>query len=1015
MDLNAIANDLKQLPDQALLREMQMPSGAAPPYLVAAELQRRQQLRAGAGPARMPGSTVSDDVMRATLASLGAPQTQPPGPPGQTPPPMKAPAPGIGGPMPGAQAPQNFKPPRMQEGGLVEDTYDPGASDYLEAMQRAAMWRAGYLLPGMAGGGPVRFQGGGETDPRINQMKLHALPPLVRQQPFLDASARTGIDPNILQDMEQRALRRNAWRTGAMPGSAPEMTGGQQELAAGGKVHYDDGGDVNDRLDELLALNMPPAPIEQMFQNTGERVGVNPDVLRGIARTESNFNPAAVGPRIPSTGEHAQGIMQITPQTQKHLGLTDPFNPEASIDAAGDYLQELLQRHHGDMRAALADYSGNTTAKGTDKYVNKVMADVQNPPQPAPLPMIPSPLPTTLPTTPFRQLPTQPTTQAAATEPSAGATIQPWAQQPQPQQQPWTPPVSPEVTALNNQIAGMKGQGEFTEDNVAKTKASIETLLGKRPDYSRLEEAVAQLQEQVQASMHPNLSNVLFRMGMGLLASHSPYFSVALGEAGLGTANEVERQQQEARKNYIDALKTGVELQDKNNEYDRQVAQLAAGEIGRQRESLQKLTAERDKAQAQFDQKTQFPTSPQEILLNPEKYPPEKVAQAEKLVEQQHPGPTAPTTQLFEGAAQTIGDRYGISPGAGKKARYTDLPESLTLQRDITLTSPMPQADGTTLSPGTVLKAGTTVYPRQEAELLANRGAVEKQGQMTVGKLLQTDDGRKQLAVQLGLTPEETETLRKTGKIPTSPAMMENTSRMVANYQIPFSQASSRLQASDREALNKRVRELNPKFIEEHYPVFQTTEKGFATGKQGDKMRSVRTAIAHMGVADDAVQAMTNGDFKKLNAIANTLGANIGATPAQTFKAIIHAVGPELTNAYIQGAGAEKDRAKVEADFDENLPPAQLHANIAARAKLLGGSGVVNSLVDQYRAGTYDRGKMVGPLMPPEIVSTLNKLSPGALNTVTHDQVQRYANEHTKGDFEDALKEFNNRHYYLTE
>ena len=59
-----IADSLKGMPDDYLQQEAQQPSGVAPPYLVLAEIQRRQTMRqAGAG-GQPPAGTVYEDLLR---------------------------------------------------------------------------------------------------------------------------------------------------------------------------------------------------------------------------------------------------------------------------------------------------------------------------------------------------------------------------------------------------------------------------------------------------------------------------------------------------------------------------------------------------------------------------------------------------------------------------------------------------------------------------------------------------------------------------------------------------------------------------------------------------------------------------------------------------------------------------------------------------------------------------------------------------------------------------------------
>ena len=74
------------------------------------------------------------------------------------------------------------------------------------------------------------------------------------------------------------------------------------------------------------------------------------------------------------------------------MGLEDPFDPIASVDAAGKYMAKLLKRYDGDVPTALAAYNwgmGNVgkykkgtkdMPKETRDYVGVVTTFVEEPP-----------------------------------------------------------------------------------------------------------------------------------------------------------------------------------------------------------------------------------------------------------------------------------------------------------------------------------------------------------------------------------------------------------------------------------------------------------------------------------------------------------------------------------------------------------------------------------------------------------------------------------------------------------
>ncbi len=90
-------------------------------------------------------------------------------------------------------------------------------------------------------------------------------------------------------------------------------------------------------------------PYADLFTQAGSRYGVDPAVLAGMARTESNFNSAAVSPA------GARGLMQFMPATAAGLGV-DTSDPASSIDGAARYLSRLTEQF-GSTQLALAAYN----------------------------------------------------------------------------------------------------------------------------------------------------------------------------------------------------------------------------------------------------------------------------------------------------------------------------------------------------------------------------------------------------------------------------------------------------------------------------------------------------------------------------------------------------------------------------------------------------------------------------------------------------------------------------------
>jgi len=104
---------------------------------------------------------------------------------------------------------------------------------------------------------------------------------------------------------------------------------------------------------------VPQPELADMIDSAANKNGVNPSIVREVARQESGFRPCVVSPA------GAQGLMQLMPATQDQFKVIDPFNPMASLDAGTKLLKQLLDRYHGDLSLALSAY--NAGAGTVDK------------------------------------------------------------------------------------------------------------------------------------------------------------------------------------------------------------------------------------------------------------------------------------------------------------------------------------------------------------------------------------------------------------------------------------------------------------------------------------------------------------------------------------------------------------------------------------------------------------------------------------------------------------------------
>jgi len=94
--------------------------------------------------------------------------------------------------------------------------------------------------------------------------------------------------------------------------------------------------------------------LDQLIREASARRQLDPDFVSSVIKAESNFKTRAVSPK------GAQGLMQLMPGTAAQLGVNDPFDPKANVEAGTAYLSSLLDLYHDDPIKALAAYNAGT-------------------------------------------------------------------------------------------------------------------------------------------------------------------------------------------------------------------------------------------------------------------------------------------------------------------------------------------------------------------------------------------------------------------------------------------------------------------------------------------------------------------------------------------------------------------------------------------------------------------------------------------------------------------------------
>lgn len=117
-------------------------------------------------------------------------------------------------------------------------------------------------------------------------------------------------------------------------------------------------------------------PFSDLFAEAGKKYGVDPTLVKAVARAESGFNPRAV------SRAGAKGLMQLMDSTAKAVGVNDSFDPQQNVDGGTRFLGEMLRRFRKPELAlaaynagpgAVKKYGGIPPFAETKSYVQKVI------------------------------------------------------------------------------------------------------------------------------------------------------------------------------------------------------------------------------------------------------------------------------------------------------------------------------------------------------------------------------------------------------------------------------------------------------------------------------------------------------------------------------------------------------------------------------------------------------------------------------------------------------------------
>jgi len=570
-----------------------------------------------------------------------------------------------------------------------------------------------------------------------------------------------------------------------------------------------------------------------------------------------------------------------------------------------------------------------------------------------------------------------------------------------------------------------------TPEAIRAIKNRIRSFIGPEPDNTKWQGNLNELMAEAKQMMHPTLGNALVQFGLNLMASRSHYFGQAVGEAGVAAMGDREKQQQQGRALWVQAMDMGLKLQGRTDAYNEKLGQMGIQEqrldqsagtanykqqldlVKQKRLELDKLGTERDKAQTAFNKAFSGSPAGRLVQLNQVRQsmnqPPLTTANATAQEMEYYQFGTKPTAASDKETETTLavkaakGDKNAAKAlsllGKGGDA---DFQSYLNPGAAPTATAAPATAPAGAVAPTTAPTAGAGNAPA------AVTGANPLNTPLIQGVNLNRDE-----SVLQNLPPDEAAIVRAL--------------------------ASYRLALPARQSLSKPVWQnrmkaamlYDPSFSQQNYEARQKVLNDYTSGKSAQNIQAFQTLIQHAQRLDQNWAALHNfgGWLTPANTPWNWVLQNVRKDPR--FAPLLldmQAVPEEMMNLWRRVGGTKDEVDRFRAALDINAPPETQQAALKEILEL--SAGKLSGLKQQYENGmgrpadfhmispqaeqTFSRhgirfddidpgyaANMGGGAQPPAPT--------GGGRTTNRENLQRYMTDHPGVTYEQAKKIFQDK------